>query len=79
MKTAISVEDSLMEQADKAAHDLGMSRSGLIAEALRSYLRLREQARITDQLNRAHAEQPSAEENRFVRKFKAKLPVQDRW
>ncbi len=31
MKTAISVEDALMEEADGAARDLGVSRSALIA------------------------------------------------
>ena len=36
MKTAISMDDSLMEQADDAARELGLSRSGLIAQALQS-------------------------------------------
>jgi metal-responsive CopG/Arc/MetJ family transcriptional regulator len=43
MKTAISVEDAPMEKADDAARDLGLSRSGLIAEALREYLLRRRQ------------------------------------
>jgi len=37
MKAAISLEDKLMVQADAAAR--GLSRSGLVAEALRDYLR----------------------------------------
>jgi len=79
MKTAISVEDSLMEQADEAARDLGLSRSGLIAEALRGYLRQRARARITAQLNRVYADRPSPNENRLVRKLRAKLPMPDSW
>ena len=79
MKTAISMDDSLMEQADAAARDLGLSRSGLIAEALRDYLLHRRRARITDQLNQAYAQQPTEDERRGVRKLKTKLPVQSRW
>ena len=79
MKTAISVEDSLMEQADAAARDLGLSRSGLIAEALLDYLRQRRRARTTAQLDQAYAHGPSPDESRLVRKLKKKLPAADRW
>jgi metal-responsive CopG/Arc/MetJ family transcriptional regulator len=79
MKTAISMDDSLMQQADAAARDLGLSRSGLIAEALRNYLQHRRRARITDELNQAYAQEPTEDERRVVRKLKAKLPVQSRW
>lgn len=79
MKTAISVEDALMERADEAARDLGLSRSGLIAEALRDYLRQRGRARITAQLNRAYAHEPSPDGKRLVRKLRTKLSVPDRW
>jgi metal-responsive CopG/Arc/MetJ family transcriptional regulator len=79
MKTAISVEDALMEQADDAARDLGLSRSGLIAEALREYLLRRRQARVSDRLNQAYANGLSPTERRLVRKLKTKLPTPDRW
>ncbi len=79
MKTAISVEDSLMQQADEAARDLGLSRSGLIADALRDYLRKRRRARIGEQLNEAYANAPSLEERRLVGKLRTKLPLVDRW
>lgn len=68
-----------MEQADAAARDLGLSRSGLIAEALRDYLQHRRRAQITDQLNQAYADHPTEDERRVVRKLKTKLPVQSRW
>ena len=44
------MDDSLMEQADEAARDLGLSRSGLIAEAVRDFLRQRWRTRISDRL-----------------------------
>jgi metal-responsive CopG/Arc/MetJ family transcriptional regulator len=79
MKTAISVDDALMEQADGAARDLGLTRSALIAEALRDYLRRRRQARISEQLNQAYANEPDQRERQLVRKLKTKVPAPDRW
>ena len=79
MKTAISVDDALMQETDEAARDLGLSRSRLIAEALRDYLRKRRETRITQQLNEAYSDVPDTEERRLVRKLKARMPVQDRW
>lgn len=79
VKTAISVDDSLMAQADDAARDLGMSRSGLIAEALRQYLKRRHQSRITEQLDRAYASGSTSAEKERVKNLKKKLPVKDRW
>ena len=76
MKTAISVEDALMQQADDAARELGISRSALVAQALRDFLRQRHRAQITEQLNRAYAE-PSPAERILVRKMRAKFPIQD--
>lgn len=73
------MEDSLMEQTDEAARDLGLSRSGLIAEAVRDFLRQRRRTRITEQLNQAYANDPSPDERRLVRKLRTKLPVLDRW
>lgn len=76
MKTAISVEDTLMQQADDAARELGWSRSALVAQALRDFLRQRHRAQITEQLNRAYAE-PLPAESSLVRKMRAKFPIQD--
>ncbi len=79
MKTAISVEDSLMEQTDEAARAMGLSRSGLIADALREYLKKRRQAQITEQLNQAYANAPSPDQSRLVRKLRAKVPITGKW
>ena len=79
MKTAISVEDVLMAEADDAARHLGLSRSALISEALREYLSRRRQAKITEQLNRAYKDQQSPEERQLVRSLRKKLPARERW
>jgi metal-responsive CopG/Arc/MetJ family transcriptional regulator len=79
MKTAISVEDGLMEEADEAARDLGLSRSALIAAALREYLRQLRQARLTEQLSRAYTSGQDREERRLVRKLRKRVPSSERW
>ena len=78
MKTAISVDDVLMQQADEAARDLGLSRSALVADALREYLSQRRRARISEQLNQAYSNAPSPDERRLVRRLKTKLLVPDK-
>lgn len=79
MKTAISVDDALMEEADAVARHLGLSRSRLISDALRDYLRQRRAAQITQQLNQVYAATADADSRRLGRKLKAKLPIQDQW
>lgn len=79
MKAAISVEDTLMKQADDAARNLGLSRSALIAEALREYLLRLRQARVSEQLNQAYKDGLSFEERQLVRKLARKLPPVERW
>ena len=68
-----------MQEADGVARDLGLSRSGLVADALREYLRKRRQTRITEQLNQAYANAPTTDEVRLTRALKTKLPVPDKW
>lgn len=81
MKTAISVEDRLMQEADRAAKELGVSRSRVFSIALENYLRARRDEKITDQLNRVYAGQPDPDERRTVAKFKSKFraTIRDRW
>ena len=79
MTTAISVDDALMAEADQAAHELGLSRSALVAEALREYLKKRSEQHISEQLNHVYANVHSREELVLVRKFKTRFPVLDPW
>jgi metal-responsive CopG/Arc/MetJ family transcriptional regulator len=79
MKTAISIDDSLMQEADQAAQNLGLSRSALIADALRQYLQNRRQNQISERLNQVYANEPDPIERRLTRKLKTKLPVQQGW
>jgi metal-responsive CopG/Arc/MetJ family transcriptional regulator len=81
MKTAISVEDELLKEADRFAHRLGVSRSRLLSLALRDYLTQRRDEEIIEQLNQVYGGERDPEEARVTRQMKAKFRrvIQDRW
>ena len=54
MKTAVSLPDALFEAADELAKRLGMSRSELIAVALKAYLKDHRQTGVTERLNEVY-------------------------
>jgi metal-responsive CopG/Arc/MetJ family transcriptional regulator len=58
MKTAISLPDSLFEEAEATAKELGISRSELIRTALEDFLRRRRASETTQRLNRSYTENP---------------------
>jgi len=51
MKTAVSLPDELFLRADAFAKKTGRSRSQLYADALREFLRRRDDDEITEQMN----------------------------
>ena len=59
MKTAISIDAPLLKEADRAARDMGLSRSRVFALALEDYLRHRQRQAMLEQLNRVYADEPS--------------------
>jgi predicted transcriptional regulator len=81
MKTAISLDDHLLEEADRTARALGLSRSRLFALALEDYLRHRRQEQIVEQLNKVYADHPDPSEARIVQGMKNKVrrTIKDRW
>ncbi|HYO15822.1 MAG TPA: hypothetical protein VE685_21695 [Thermoanaerobaculia bacterium] len=60
MKTAVSLPDTLFEEADQLAHRLGVSRSELYAAALQEYLRSHRKQGVTEALNRVYEEEDSS-------------------
>lgn len=76
MKTAISIESSLLEEADRTATKLGVSRSRLVSLALADYFKQRRNEDITEQLNRIYSDSPEPPLN-LRTKFCA--TVKDRW
>jgi metal-responsive CopG/Arc/MetJ family transcriptional regulator len=62
VKTAISLDRDLFEDAEDLARELRVSRSRLIATALRDYVRRRHDRDLLERLNVAYAAPPSDEE-----------------
>jgi metal-responsive CopG/Arc/MetJ family transcriptional regulator len=76
MKTAISIESSLLEEADRTATKLGVSRSRLVSLALAEYLKQQRNEDITRQLNRVYAH---SSEPRLDLKPKFRATIKDGW
>ncbi len=81
MKTAISLDGNLLQQADRTARAMGLSRSRLFSVALEEYLRRRQQELMIEQLNQVYSDQKQPGEARIAKAMKAKFrsTIKDRW
>ncbi len=70
IKTAISLQKSLFEQADDLARKLKISRSRLFVLALEDYLRRQENRELLEQINAAYAGEPDPSEQAVRRKMR---------
>lgn len=69
VKTAISISRGLADEADALASEMGVSRSGLYAIALREFMKRRESASLLERLNDAYRE-PDPEDETLLRDAK---------
>lgn len=67
VKTAVSLDEHLLERIDRRARELNLSRSRLMAEAAEDYLRRRESREMLAKLNEVYSE-PESQEDREVRR-----------
>ncbi len=67
VKTAISLQKELFEQAEALAHEMQISRSQLFALALEDFLREQQNRRLLRELNAAYADDPDASERNVER------------
>jgi metal-responsive CopG/Arc/MetJ family transcriptional regulator len=65
VKTAISLQKSLFDEAEKLAVKLGVSRSKLFAMALEDYIHRGQNASLLKRINEAYDEEPDAAEQRL--------------
>ncbi len=82
MKTAISVEDELLHEADRTAKQMGLRRSRLFSIALEDYLRHRRQAEMSERLNQVYADEPRDPGDRKTLRAmndKFRSTIRDRW
>jgi metal-responsive CopG/Arc/MetJ family transcriptional regulator len=68
IKTAISIQEALFEQAEDLARKMKIPRSRLFRLALEDYLRRRENKELLAQINTAYADEPDAAEQTLRRK-----------
>jgi metal-responsive CopG/Arc/MetJ family transcriptional regulator len=81
MKIAISVDGQLLEEANRTARQMGLSRSRLFSLAVQQYLRHRSQEQTLEQLNQVYASESVPAERRVATKMKAKFrrTIKDKW
>lgn len=68
IKTAISIQKALFEQAEDLARKLKVSRSRLFALALEDYLRRQENQELLTQINAAYTDELDSAEETLRRK-----------
>jgi metal-responsive CopG/Arc/MetJ family transcriptional regulator len=77
MKTAISLPDSVFEQAEALAQQLGLSRSELYTKALQAYLKRYNRDQILLKLNQVYTRESSELDPVMARMQFMSLPRED--
>jgi metal-responsive CopG/Arc/MetJ family transcriptional regulator len=70
IKTAISIEKDLFDQAEDLAHEMNVSRSRLFVLALEEYLMRHQNQRMFREINAAYEEKQEAPDSTYSRKMK---------
>ena len=70
VKTAISIQQSLFEQADALARELHISRSRLFALAVEDFMQRYENQRLLERINDAYADTTTPEEQALLRRMR---------
>jgi metal-responsive CopG/Arc/MetJ family transcriptional regulator len=77
MKTAISLPDSVFEQAESLAQRLGLSRSELYTKAIHAYLQKYNREQILEQLNQVYSDESSQLDPAVAKMQLMSLPAED--
>ena len=67
VKTAISIQESLLEQAESLARQMKVSRSRLFVLALEDYIHRQQNRELLTQINAAYADEPDPSEQTLHR------------
>ncbi len=70
VKTGISINKDLAEKADALAREMGVTRSGLYALAVREFIRRHESVDLLEKLNRAYGDEPDPEDEPLIEGIK---------
>jgi len=77
MKTAISLPDSVFEEAESLAQQLGVSRSELYTKALETYLQKYNRERIKSRLNEVYSQESSQLDSALAKMQFLSLPSEN--
>lgn len=77
MKTAISLPDPVFQEAEALAQQLGLSRSELYTNALKSYLEKCNRSKISEQLDQVYAQESSDLDPVMAQMQLMSLPTED--
>ena len=80
-KTAISLKESLFEQADAIAQEMNISRSHLFSIAVEEFIERHQNQKMLEALNEVYQEEPDASELQLLREAKPKYRklLEDEW
>ncbi len=81
MKTAISIDDGLLQEVDKTARLMGLSRSRLFALAVGDFLQRRRREQMLHRLNEVYSSAIDPAEKTLLKRIKTKVrsAVKERW
>jgi metal-responsive CopG/Arc/MetJ family transcriptional regulator len=81
MKTAISIDDRLLQEADETARVLGLSRSRLFALAVGAFLQEQRREQMLARLNEVYANDAESAKKRLLKGMKASVrrTVEEAW
>lgn len=77
MKTAISLPDSVFDEAEALAQELGLSRSELYTKALQAYLKKHNRNQILNKLNQVYLQESSELDPMMAKMQFMSLPRED--
>ena len=70
IKTAISIQKSLFDQAESLAQQLNMSRSHLFGLAIETFIKSHENQLLLEQINQSYSDQPDPSETILLSKMR---------
>jgi metal-responsive CopG/Arc/MetJ family transcriptional regulator len=81
IKTAVSIERSLFEEAERIADEMKVSRSGLFALALQDFIRHHQNQELLRRIDEAYQDAPDTDEQERLRKMRRKhrKAVESEW
>lgn len=82
VKTAISIDDTLLAEAVSLAQELDIPKSQVVSLALEEFIRHHRNRQLLAQINEAYADAPDAEDKSvsgIIRSYRRRLGERDEW